>query len=206
MEETTLKRWLEELAAQQPTPGGGGAAALAAAVAAGLIGMVSIYTTGTKWIDRRERMQSISDEAAVLRAEALGLMQSDADAFAKVGAVYAMSTVTKDGIVERKAAIEAALEGAAKPPTVVVNLCGRLLDLAETIAPDGNPNVISDVAVAASQIRAALEGAIVNIQINARLMTNEQTKQKLALAIDVAEDAIKKADAIVADVRSRIAS
>jgi len=204
MENTTLKQWLEELASQQPTPGGGGAAALAAAVAAGLIGMVSIYTTGEKWPDRRDRMQAISNEAAILRAEALGLMQADADAFAKVGAAYALTKDTKDDIAYRLEMIQYALQEAAKPPTVVVNLGTKLLALAESIVPEGNPNVISDVAVAASQIRAALEGAIVNIEINAKLITNEQAKEKLALVISTAEEAIEGTNAVVAAVRGRI--
>jgi formiminotetrahydrofolate cyclodeaminase len=200
----TLKNWLESLAAKQPTPGGGAAAALSAAIAAALVGMVSIYTTGPKWQDRTDRMQVIHDEAAKLRQEALALMKVDAKAFAQVGAAYQLP---KDSDTERSArqlSIQKALVGAAEPPRLTAELSAKVVALADELAITGNPNVISDVAVAASNARAALESAIVNIEINEALISDETIKRTLQQAVKDATLMIGKADAITMAVRERI--
>lgn len=204
MKDTGLVEWLDDLAAKQPTPGGGAAAGLAAATAAALVGMVSIYTTGDKWTDRSERMQAIHEEAAKSRQESLQLMEADAEAFGGVGAAYGLSKNTDDEKVARKIAIQEALAGAAEPPRQTAEVAARILSLAEELVESGNPNVISDVAVAGTFIRAALDAAIDNIQINEQLITDETIKSKLQGAIADAESNIQKADAVVAAVRARM--
>ena len=203
MKEIGLVEWLDDLAAKQPTPGGGAAAGLAAATAAALVGMVSIYTTGEKWASQSERMQAVHDEAASLRQESLQLMEADAEAFGAVGAAYGLPKNTDDEKEVRKAAIQAALIGAAEPPRWTAEVAAKVLSLAEELVEAGNPNVISDVAVAGTFVRAALDAAIDNIQINERLITDEAIKTTLQNAITVAESNIQKADAVVAAVRAR---
>jgi len=79
-----------------------------------------------------------------------------------------------------------------------------LLKLAEELAPVANPNVISDVAVAASHIRAALEGAIINIEINQQLIKNVAVKQQLQQIIQQGTEASRQTDPITKVVRERI--
>jgi formiminotetrahydrofolate cyclodeaminase len=200
----TIEDWLESLAAKQPTPGGGAAAGLLAATAAALVGMVSIYTTGPKWQAKTDRMQAIHDEAAVLRHQALELMAADAAAFTRVGEAYQLPKDTNEAQMTRKIAIQASLVGAAEPPRLTAELAARVIILADELIATGNPNVISDVAVASSTARAALESAIVNIEINAELITDEAIKNKLQVAIRDAVESINKADEVTAAVRQRI--
>lgn len=204
MKDTGLVEWLDNLAAKQPTPGGGAAAGLAAATAAALVGMVSIYTTGDKWADRTERMQTIHDEAGQLRQEAMELMEADAEAFGAVGVAYGLPKSNDDEKDVRRAAIQVALVGAAEPPRLTAQLAAKVLVLAEELVETGNPNVISDVAVAGTFVRAALDGAIDNIQINEQLIVDEAAKAKLQAAVAEAEVGIQKADAVVAAVRARM--
>lgn len=205
MERDAIQDWLNALAAKQPTPGGGAAAALQAAIAAALIGMVTIYTTGPKWTDREARMKQLNKEAAELRAKALALVQADAAAFDQVGAAYRLPKGTPDEKMARTVAIQQALTGAANPPSDIVLLAIRLVEVAEEIADKGNPNVISDVAVASSTARAALEAAIVNIEINEQAITDEPTKKWLKETVDQATKAIKKADTVTERVRKGLA-
>lgn len=204
MKDTKLVEWLGDLAAKQPTPGGGAAAGLAAATAAALVGMVSVYTTGDKWADRSERMQAIHEEAERLRQEALQLMEADAEAFSAVGNAYGLPKDTDDKKGIRKIAIQDALANAAEPPRLTTEVAARILSLVEELAESGNPNVISDVAVAGTFIRAALDAAIDNIQINEQLITDETNKAKLQNAIAGAESNIQKADVVVTAVRARM--
>lgn len=201
MLDEAIGTWLGELADRQPTPGGGAVAALSAALSAALIGMVTSYTTGPKWADVDERMQAVNKEAAELRAQAVALIQEDTVAFTRVGTAYGLPKTTPKEKQVRQRSIQAALVAAAKPPRVTAGLALRLVAIAEELVDSSNPNVISDVAVAASTARAALEAAIVNIEINEQLITDEQEKDVLKVAVTQAELAIKKAAVVVQRVR-----
>jgi len=204
MQDVKLSDWLEQLAAKQPTPGGGGAAALFAATAAALVGMVSIYTTGPKWSKVSDRMQAIHDEADVLRRQALELITADAEAFAAVGTAYSLPKDSDEQKQQRAKAIQVALAGAAKPPQAAADCAIKVLELASELVQAGNPNVISDVAVAAAAARAALESANVNILINAKLISDSQIKAALEDSMTEAEKAILKAADIIAKTQQRI--
>lgn len=206
MEDTPIKQWLSQLADKTPTPGGGAAAALFAATSAALLGMVSNYTIGGKWTDREARMKQLVDEAETLRARALEIAQEDAVAFSAVGTAYGLPRTTDDEKEQRRTAVQAALVGAAVPPSDVVAVAQTLVAIAEELAEAGNPNVISDVAVAASGISAALESAIVNIEINAALIRDEDKKKELAQLVSDASGAMEAAKATVQRVRQAISS
>ncbi len=201
MNNVQIVDWLNSLSAKQPTPGGGAVAALSAGIAAAQLQMVAEYTTGPKWQDRETRMQELSAELVVLRNQALELVDADAKAFEAVGSVYGLPKETESDKSARKQAIQQALVAAAVPPSKTAKLCEKLAEIATELAESGNPNVISDVAVGASMIRASLESAIVNIEINQYSLDDEQIKQSLQTAVQDATQIIKNADAVVAQVR-----
>lgn len=201
-----IQDWLAALASRTPAPGGGAAAALSAATAASLVSMVAVYTTGERWADRSEQMEAVDDEAAKLRLHALDLAAADAEAFKRVGAAYAMPKEDAAQETARAGAIQAALVGAAEPPRQVGEAALRIVDLAAGLLDSGNPNVISDVAVAASLARAALESAIVNIEINSSSIEDEATRAELTGAVATLEAGIEKADSTVASVRVKLSA
>jgi formiminotetrahydrofolate cyclodeaminase len=201
----TVAEWLEQLAAKRPAPGGGAVAALSAALSAALAGMVSIYTTGDKWANSAH-MQAVHETAARLRVQAVELMAADALAFGAVGTAYALPRDTADDKLARTSAIQQALVGAAEPPRQVVAVIAELLPLLTELAQDGNPNVISDVAVAASLARAALEAAIVNIDINRKLINDAAAAQSLGADTQAAMGLIGQAAALTHEVQERLRS
>jgi formiminotetrahydrofolate cyclodeaminase len=204
VKESTLDSWLGELASRTPTPGGGAVAALAAATSAALVGMVTNYTTGAKWADREERMHELNAEAAGLRAAALELAEQDAVAFAEVGAAYRLPKETDADKAVRAEAIQRALVAAARPPRETGELAVRLVTIADELVVAGNPNVVSDVAVAASNARSALEAAIVNIEINTAQIRDEASKVALAQDVGRFADAVKAADEVTRRAREVI--
>lgn len=201
MKEETLANWLSSLAAKTPAPGGGAAAALAAAVSAALLGMVTNYTTGSKWADREARMMELNREAERLRSQALSLADEDAASFAHVGAAYKLPAGSDQEKAVKKQAIQHALEGAALPPQKISELCTRLAEICEELAGTANQNVISDVAVASSLAASALESAIINIEINEIAITDISVKQSLQTVIAAAAASKETADNITANVR-----
>ncbi len=200
----TVDAWLAELASRSPAPGGGAAAALCAATAAGLIGMVTAYTTGPRWADRQERMRQLNDEAARLRAAAVVVADDDAAAFSAVGAAYKLPAETGEQKAVRRASIQQALIGAAGPPAQAGQLAARLVQMARELVDSSNPNVVSDVAVAASAARAALESAIVNIEINLRQLQDPQETARLGSIVSDLEAAIAAAGRVVGAVREKL--
>jgi formiminotetrahydrofolate cyclodeaminase len=201
----SVETWLQELADRTPTPGGGGAAGLTAAISAALIGMVTAYTTGEKWQDREARMKELNAEAAELRSAALALVGEDEAAFAAVGAAYRMPRSTDAEKSERAMAVQAALVEAAQPPAGVARVARRLVDIAGELVESGNRNVVSDVGVASAAAHAALQAAILNIEINLRQITDPQVGRDLRAEVAAATDYIERADAVTERVREAIA-
>ncbi|HVO53368.1 MAG TPA: cyclodeaminase/cyclohydrolase family protein [Solirubrobacterales bacterium] len=202
MKDQSIDEWLGALGSRTPTPGGGAAAALAAATAASLISMVAEYTTGERWADRSKQMESLGERARKLGGEAVGLADEDAAAFAAVGDAYSMPKATESERVARDAAIQTALACAAQPPRRVGELAIELIGLAGPLIESGNPNVISDVAVAASLAGAALESAIVNVEVNGGALSDEHAKLELRRAVGSLQEGVAGASAVVARVRA----
>ncbi|MFC4859241.1 cyclodeaminase/cyclohydrolase family protein [Actinophytocola glycyrrhizae] len=204
MDDLSIISWLDSLAERTPAPGGGAAAAVNAAMSAALIGMVASYTTGKKWADRETRMRELNQEAEQLRKEALRLAEEDQHAFAKVGAAYGMPRETDEQKSDRREAIQSALIGAAEPPVAIAVLSRRLVELAGELVDGGNPNVVSDVAVAASNAHAALQAAVVNIEINAASIKDEDVVRGLRSTVEgctatfaAAEDVVRRVRAVI---------
>lgn len=197
-----MREWLDELASAAPAPGGGAAAAVQAAVGAALLEMVCNLTIGKpRYAAVEEAMTAARAEAAAARAEALELAEADTAAFTAVSEAYKLPRDQAD----RPDRIQRALQGAAEVPLRTADLATRLIALAGRIEPDANRNVVSDVAVAAAAARAALESAVVNVEVNLALLTDDGARERLAAQLSAYPVALGEADAVVAAVREGIA-
>jgi methenyltetrahydrofolate cyclohydrolase len=203
MFDARISDWLGQLADRTPTPGGGAVAALCAASSAALLEMVANYTTGGKWADREDAMKAVIAEVAELRSQAARLAAADVEAFGAVGAAYALPTSTPDEKSARSAAIQRATIGAAKPPVLVGRLATRLVALADDMVDPANPNVLSDVGVAAATARAALSGSITNITVNAAFLEADAARPLLDEAAELGQVTVR-ADAVAARVVERL--
>lgn len=201
-----LDGWLDELASGEPTPGGGAAAALTAATSAALISMVCNLTIGKpRYAEHEEKLRGVLAEATALRAQALELADADAAAFASVIAAYRLARETGEQKQARAETIQAALAGAADVPLRIAALAATVIRLAADIVDRSNVNVLSDVAVAALTARAAVEAAAVNVEVNLAGLTDTGMRARLAGQLAAHTGATAAADAVVAQVRVRIA-
>jgi formiminotetrahydrofolate cyclodeaminase len=196
--------WLDELASAAPAPGGGAAAGLTAATGAALVAMVCNLTIGKpRYAAHEETMTAALARATELRAQALWLAEEDARAFAAVTTAYRLPKETDGDRRARTEAIQAALVEAAGVPLRTAEVSAEIIALARRILDGANVNVISDVAVAASSARAALEAAVVNVEVN--LAALGAGDQGIASELATYTPALAEAEAIVRDVRDRIA-
>ncbi|MHA3704298.1 cyclodeaminase/cyclohydrolase family protein [Jatrophihabitans sp. YIM 134969] len=205
MREQTVGEYLDHLAAREPAPGGGAAAALAAAQGAALLAMVARYSDTAKYAEHAEVIGGVLAEADALRDRALQLAADDAEAFGAVGAAYGLPKDTDDAKATRSAAIASALVGAAAPPAAVIEVGTRLVELAETLLPVGNRNVVTDVAAAADAARAAVTTARVNVEINLGGIKDADAAARLRAALAGVDDVAARADAVTSAVRATIA-
>jgi methenyltetrahydrofolate cyclohydrolase len=203
----TLEEWLDELASEAGTPGGGAAAAVNAAVGAALIAMVCRLTVGRpKFVAVQPEMTAVLASADRLREEAIALAEADAQAFAKVLAAYQLPKDDDDAQQRRRQEIQDSLGLAADVPARVAVLATEVVELAERIVAISNPQVVSDVAVAASSARSALESGLVNVEVNLALLTDARQRDALSARIAALPAYIDRADQVVVAVRKRIAA
>ncbi|MDR7167191.1 formiminotetrahydrofolate cyclodeaminase [Nocardia kruczakiae] len=201
--ESTIGRYLDDLAAKIPAPGGGAVAALHAAQGAALVAMVARYTTRAKDADNRPAIDRIIAAADAARERALALADADATAFTAVGAAYKLPKDTDEQIAARKEAIASALLQAARVPAAVVAEADEVLSLAADLLPIGNPNVVTDIGAAADAARSAAASSQLNIAINVGSLGDHEAEE-FAPALQRIEEIFARADALHTDVLAAV--
>jgi formiminotetrahydrofolate cyclodeaminase len=201
----TVAGYLEELASAAPAPGGGAVAALHAAQAAALVRMVCNLTIGRERFAAAEpTMRRALDAAAALQEEALSLADEDAVAFGAVTAAYRLPKATGDQVAARAASLQQALRGAAEVPLRTVANAAHVIGLCDEILDGANPNLVSDVGVAAASAAAAIDAAALNVEINLASLDDVAFVGAATRELNAHRSAARSAAAIVARVRERI--
>jgi glutamate formiminotransferase / formiminotetrahydrofolate cyclodeaminase len=158
-----VEPFVEQLAAPTATPGGGSAAAASAAMAAGLAAMVASMSRGKKaYVQYERELSEAISRLSLLREELKSAIDADAESYNAVMAAYkkAKESAAADGIVD------SALKQATSVPLSVAERAREVLTLAQRLGPITNPNMKSDLTTAAALARAAIEGALANVEIN----------------------------------------
>lgn len=167
LKKLTVEGFINETASSSPAPGGGSIAALNAASSAALIAMVAQLTLGKeKYAASQEEMQEVAGKAGALKDQFLAFIDEDSSAFNKIMAAFKLPKDTEEAKKARSAAIQDATKEAALVPFKVGQTANELFALAEAVILRGNPNAVTDGAVAAMNARAAVRGAFLNVKIN----------------------------------------
>lgn len=162
-----LREFANELSLDSPAPGGGSTAALCGALSASLSSMVSNLTVGKK--DYENVWESLTEtavEAQKLKDNLLYAVDLDTQAFNEVMTAIKMKKKTEEQIKVRNEALEKASKKATQVPLKVLEHCIQALELAKTVALNGNKNSISDAGVAGLTAHAGAIGAYYNVLIN----------------------------------------
>jgi formiminotetrahydrofolate cyclodeaminase len=165
--ELSLAAFADSLAARTPTPGGGSLSAYIAACGAATVSMSFRFTSGEKYAAVERAMGERAAALDRLRKRALELVDADSASYDRVTAAYAMPKADDAQKSARSAAIQAALKGALEVPFETMQLAAEGLKLASEGVASINPNLASDCATGALALAAGLEGAWLNVRINA---------------------------------------
>lgn len=180
-----VEPFLEQLAAPTATPGGGSAAAASGAMAAGLASMVATMSRGKKaYLSYAQQLSDAIARLSQLREELKAAIDDDAKSFNTVMSAYqrAKESADADGL------IDAALRQATRVPLAAAERAREVAEIAEKLKPITNPHMKSDLITSIALARAAIEGALANVEINLESMKDasfaaEMRKRAAALKL-----------------------
>src|SRR6266567_3960700 len=158
-----IEPFVEQLAAPTAAPGGGSAAAASGAMAAGLATMVATMSRGKKaYVQHERELSEAIGRLSQLREELKAAIDADADSYNAVMNAYKTdkSSAEGDGL------IDTALKQATSVPLSVAERAKEVAEIADKLKPITNPNMKSDLTTASALARAAIEGALANVEIN----------------------------------------
>ena len=180
-----VEPFIEQLAAPTATPGGGSAAAASGAMAAGIATMVASMSRGKKaYLQHEAALSEAIARLSQLREELKAAIDADAESYNLVMKAYKAAKESSDG----DGAINAALKQATSVPLGVAERVVEVAQIAGKLGPITNPNMKSDLTTAVALAKAALTGALANVEINLESLKDEgfvAEIRKRALALKV---------------------
>ena len=160
-----IEPFIEQLAAPTATPGGGSAAAAAGAMAAGLAVMVASMSRGKKaYLQYEAELSAAIAKLSPLREELKAAIDADAESYNSVMLAY--KTAKTASAPEGEAMIEAGLKQATSVPLAVAEKAREVVQITQSLFAITNPNMKSDLTTAMALARAAITGALANVEIN----------------------------------------
>ncbi len=184
-----IEPFIEQLAAPTATPGGGSAAAASGAMAAGLASMVASMSRGKKaYLQYETQLSEAIARLAQLREELKSAIDADAESYNVVMKAYKSAKESDRSENDGDVVINSALKQATRVPLGVAERVVEVAKIANQLKPITNPNMKSDLATAIALAKAALEGALANVEINLDLLKDDSfvaETQKRALSLKV---------------------
>ena len=198
-----IEEFIENLSSSEPTPGGGTVAALLASISSSLVNMVYNITINKKIFNNLDK--SIKSEILLAKDRIdnmtnifLKLMDDDSRAFTKVMESFKLPKSTEEEMFLRNIKIQDSYKEALYTPLQTVRESYKLYDYIYLAGRYGNKNAITDIAVAALSLQSAIEGATLNVRINAKYIEDkEYTNLAIYECNEIVKNGIKKRDEIL---------
>jgi len=166
--EMSLGAFMEETASESPAPGGGSVSAYMGAIGAALATMVANLSCHKRgWDHRWEEFSLWAEKGKAVQKRLLYLVDEDTRAFNDIMVAFGLPKRSAEEEKIRKRAIETATLHAIEVPFEVMRVAYAGFEVARAMAEEGNPNSVSDAGVGALALQASIEGAWLNVKINA---------------------------------------
>ena len=194
------EEFLNRLSSSDPVPGGGGVCALVAALSASLCSMVGNLTSGKKKYEMYQAdIERLTARACIRRESLYSFIERDAAAFEPLAKAY---SIPKDD-PGRDEVLEKALLGAAEVPLMLMQEIAAMTDMLAELSEKGSRLAISDVGVAAVLARSAIEGAVMNVYINTRMMKDRDKADEMnKRAAELLEKTVPACEEVYEKVKS----
>lgn len=171
----TVKDFANETAADSPAPGGGSVAAAVGAFGAALGTMVANLSANKRgWEDRTAEFSEWAQRGQHFKDRMLSLVDEDTRAFNLIMESFGLPKDTEEQKQHRKAAIQEASKYATEVPLRTLETAFDAIPLLAEMAAQGNPNSLSDAGVGISCLMTAMQGAWMNVLINAQGLDDKE--------------------------------
>ena len=172
----SINKYLNDLAARQPTPGVGSAAALAGALGAALLEMVCNFTAGNKkYKDVEALVNGHMASLKQIREEFMALIDEDVKVYSNIRAAFK----TKDEKI-----IDKALKDGYYISLKMCELSKSGIGAALDLAAKSNINLITDVGCGAELLKASFNSGVFNSEINLKGIKDLSFVEKERPALD----------------------
>jgi glutamate formiminotransferase/formiminotetrahydrofolate cyclodeaminase len=132
-------------------------------------------------------------------------VDEDTNAFNKIMDTFGLPKKTEADQKARKQAIEDASKYAMEIPFKVMETAYQSMEVMRAMAETGNPNSVSDAGVGALCSLTAVEGAFLNVKINAGGIDDKAfTSDLINRGAEIAEKTKAERDAIIQIVEEKI--
>jgi len=133
------------------------------------------------------------------------LVDEDTDAFNKIMDAFGLPKKTDEEKTLRNKAIEEASKHAMEIPFKVMETAFNSMEVMRAMAETGNPNSVSDAGVGALCSLTAVEGAFLNVKINAGGIEDKNfTRDMIKRGEVIAQKAKAERDSIIKIVEEKI--
>lgn len=165
----SMKDLMNATASESPAPGGGSVSAVLGALGTALGTMVANLSAHKRgWDDRWEEFSNQAEKGKAIQEELLKLVDEDTNAFNRIMETFKLPKKGEQDRKTRQEAIKEATRNAILVPLNVMKTACQAFELLETMAEKGNPASVSDAGVGAIAVHAAVQGAWLNVRINAK--------------------------------------
>lgn len=202
----TLKAFANETAADSPAPGGGSISAYVGALGISLGAMVANLSAGKRgWEEQTAYFSEWAKNGQELKDALIKAVDEDTRAFNRIMDAFAMPKTTDEEKKARTEAIQNATKYACEVPYKVMELSYTGLIMLEQMIEKGNPNSITDAGVGALCVKAAVQGACMNVLVNAKGLKDrewadeltERARKMLSITANKVDELVAKVEASV---------
>ncbi len=193
-------------ASENPAPGGGSVAAYLGTLGAALGTMVANLSSHKRgWDDKWKFYSDFAEKGENLRRQLLHLVDEDTVAFNQIMNAFQLPKSTSEEAEIRKNAIIDATIYAIEVPLKVMQLSYQIFDLCKKMAELGLQSSMSDAGVGALCAKAAVDGAYLNVIINASTIKNNAKAKELKEAAEKIKNlAADEADEIFKTIEEKL--
>ncbi|PDH53021.1 MAG: glutamate formimidoyltransferase [Bacteroidetes bacterium MED-G17] len=202
----SLASFSDETASESPAPGGGSISSYVGSLGASLAGMVANLSANKKgWESKIDYYSKWAEEAQKVKDKLNFLVDEDTKAFGKIMEALKMPKASEDERKIRTEALEKATIGAIEIPFEVMKTAFKTLTICAEMTQNGLKASVSDAGVGAACTRTAVEGAYMNVLINAKELSNTKIAESYRKeGLEILQKTTKDADRIIKEVFNKV--
>lgn len=177
---STVREFIQAIAARSSAPGGGSASAAMAAIGTGLGSMVAKLTQGVRKFESvQPHMQAAIPVLHKLTGQLITMIDADTSAFNEFMQAMRMDQSTDEEKMLRNQCMQDGLKSAIQIPLTIMRLADQAWNSLQIVAQYGNPASWSDTIVGASALKIGIFGAYQNVLINMAGIEDPDYKQAI---------------------------